>query len=33
MRHEESIYCLRHKPSNKSNEETQQEESWWEEAN
>ena len=29
MRHEESIYCLRHKPSKKSKEETQQEENWW----
>ena len=31
MRHEESIYCLRHKPSKKSKEETEQEENWWEE--
>ena len=30
MRHEESIYCLRHKPSKESKEETQQEENWWE---
>ena len=29
MRHEESIYCLRHKPSKESKEETQQEENWW----
>ena len=29
MRHEESIYCLRHKPSKKSKEETQPEENWW----
>ena len=29
MRHEESIYCLRHKPSKKSKAETQQEENWW----
>ena len=31
MRYEESIYCLRHKPSKESKEETQQEENWWEE--
>ena len=31
MRHEESIYCLRHKPSKESKEETQPEENWWEE--
>jgi len=30
MRHEESIYCLRHKPNKESKEETQQEENWWE---
>jgi hypothetical protein len=30
MRYEESIYCLRHKPSKESKEETQQEENWWE---
>ena len=30
MRHEESIYCLRHKPSKESKEETQQDENWWE---
>ena len=29
MRHEESIYCLRHKPNKESKEETQQEENWW----
>ena len=29
MRYEESIYCLRHKPSKESKEETQQEENWW----
>ena len=29
MRHEESIYCLRHKPSKESKEETQPEENWW----
>ena len=33
MRHEESIYCLRHKPSKKSKEETEQEENWWEDEN
>ena len=30
MRYEESIYCLRHKPSKESKEETQPEENWWE---
>ena len=30
MRYEESIYCLRHKPSKEPKEETQQEENWWE---
>ena len=30
MRYEDSIYCLRHKPSKGSKEETQQEENWWE---
>ena len=29
MRYEDSIYCLRHKPSKESKEETQQEENWW----
>ncbi|HJO42561.1 MAG TPA: hypothetical protein QF508_04050 [Candidatus Thalassarchaeaceae archaeon] len=29
MRYEESIYCLRHKPSKESKEETEQEENWW----
>jgi len=29
MRHEDSIYCLRHKPSKESKEETQPEENWW----
>ena len=29
MRYEESIYCLRHKPSKESKEETQHEENWW----
>ena len=29
MRYEDSIYCLRHKPSKGSKEETQQEENWW----
>ena len=30
MRYEDSIYCLRHKPSEESKEETQPEENWWE---
>ena len=30
MRHEESIYCLRHKPSKESKEEPEPEENWWE---
>ena len=30
MRYEDSIYCLRHRPSKESKEETQQEENWWE---
>ncbi|PDH23308.1 MAG: hypothetical protein CND66_00095 [Marine Group II euryarchaeote MED-G37] len=30
MRYEDSIYCLRHKPSKESKEETQPEENWWE---
>jgi len=30
MRYEDSIYCLRHKPSK---EEEMQDENWWEEAN
>ena len=29
MRYEEAIYCLRHKPSKESKEETEQEENWW----
>ena len=33
MRHEESIYCLRHKPSKEPKEETQQEENWWSDEN
>ena len=33
MRYEDSIYCLRHKPSKESKEETQQEENWWEDEN
>ena len=33
MRYEESIYCLRHKPSKESKEETQPEENWWEDEN
>jgi len=31
MRYEDSIYCLRHKPSKEPKEETQQEENWWDE--
>jgi len=30
MRYEESIYCLKHKPSKKPKEETEEEENWWE---
>ena len=30
MRYEDSIYCLRHKPSKESKEEIHQEENWWE---
>jgi hypothetical protein len=33
MRYEDSIYCLRHKPSKESKEETQQEENWWGDGN
>ena len=30
MRYDDSVFCLRHKPSKESKEETQQEENWWE---
>ncbi|MGB1754836.1 MAG: hypothetical protein ACPHIQ_04815 [Candidatus Thalassarchaeaceae archaeon] len=33
MSYENSIYCLRHKPSKESKEETQQEENWWGDGN
>ena len=33
MRYEDSIYCLRHKPSKESKQEKMQDENWWEEAN
>ena len=29
MRYEDSIYCLRHKPSKESKEEETEEENWW----
>ena len=30
MRYEDSIYCLRHKPSKESKEEEMEDENWWE---